>query len=330
MNDVSGLQHLLARSTVGVLPPPGGYQPAARAQAPSPPVQARLPAADPPEILDEQDTAPSWPRYPMTENASGGIRPLENPAAETDFSFADFLDIINPLQHIPIVSTIYRSITGDEISGAARIFGGALFGGPLGFVVAIVNSIFDEINGKDLGETVLAALTGGDEPAATDPVEGIAIARAGPGQLVAEAVQEPLVTAAGSKPEAYGPTQMTGQVALDALANDLRGWPRPAEQQVATVIPAAPVIPVVRASLDAQSAPLPGGGAPGLIGSATAHSRGRVAGAVVAASADPRFIGAALTGGALADRMMYALDKYRTMVKGHGAVPAGRRFDGKF
>ncbi|MDP6473864.1 MAG: hypothetical protein QF894_03030 [Alphaproteobacteria bacterium] len=31
------------------------------------------------------------------------------------FGFDDFLDLINPLQHIPIISTIYREITGDTI-----------------------------------------------------------------------------------------------------------------------------------------------------------------------------------------------------------------------
>jgi hypothetical protein len=81
-----------------------------------------------------------------------------------DIGFGDFLDLINPLQHIPIVGTIYRAITGDEISPSASIFGGFLFGGPLGFVAAIANAIFEEASGQDLGETALAALLG-DEAA---------------------------------------------------------------------------------------------------------------------------------------------------------------------
>ena len=31
------------------------------------------------------------------------------------FTFLDFLDVINPLQHIPIISSVYRSITNDSI-----------------------------------------------------------------------------------------------------------------------------------------------------------------------------------------------------------------------
>ncbi|MEE8506676.1 MAG: hypothetical protein V3S40_10725 [Kiloniellales bacterium] len=320
MNDVSGLQHLLARSTVGALPPPRGYQPAVQTRAPNPPLQARLPAADPAEVPDEQDAAPSRPRHPGTWTVGERAEMPENPAAEADFSFADFLDIINPLQHIPIVSTIYRAITGDEISGPARILGGFLFGGPIGFVVGIVNAVTVEVNdGRDLGETALAALFGDEETPITDPVTGFAIARAGPGQLIAEAVPGPLVTAAGPEPEGHGTTQMTGQAALDALASDLRGQTQLAEQQADNPIPTAPVIPVIPVSLDAQSSPPPVGVAPGLVGTDPA-----------AVSADPRFVGALLGGKAFADRMMNALDQYRTMSKGHGAVPVGRNLDGKF
>ncbi|HEY4164992.1 MAG TPA: hypothetical protein VGM59_18140, partial [Dongiaceae bacterium] len=38
--------------------------------------------------------------------------------ADGKFGWDDFLDVINPLQHIPIVSQIYRAITGDQINGA--------------------------------------------------------------------------------------------------------------------------------------------------------------------------------------------------------------------
>lgn len=45
-------------------------------------------------------------------------------------TFGDLLDVINPLQHIPMVSSIYRAVTGDEISPGARVAGGALYGAP--------------------------------------------------------------------------------------------------------------------------------------------------------------------------------------------------------
>ncbi len=75
------------------------------------------------------------------------------------FTFLDFLDIINPLQHIPIVSTIYRDLTGDILDHGSRVAGSILFGGPIGALVAVVNVIFEETTGKDVGEHVMAFFT---------------------------------------------------------------------------------------------------------------------------------------------------------------------------
>lgn len=79
------------------------------------------------------------------------------------FSFGDFLDVINPLQHIPIISSLYRRITGDDIGQVPRVIGGALFGGPIGFFASLLNAIVDEETGKDVGEHAIAMLFGGDE-----------------------------------------------------------------------------------------------------------------------------------------------------------------------
>ena len=72
------------------------------------------------------------------------------------FGFDDFLDLINPLQHIPLVSTIYRELTGDTISQGARILGGAIFGGSIGFAAALGNAVVKQVAGKDVGELALA------------------------------------------------------------------------------------------------------------------------------------------------------------------------------
>jgi len=71
-------------------------------------------------------------------------------------SFWDFLDVINPLQHIPIVNNLYREATGDRIGVAARLVGGTLFGGPLGLVASAANCILEESTGHDAGGHVLA------------------------------------------------------------------------------------------------------------------------------------------------------------------------------
>ena len=53
------------------------------------------------------------------------------------FSFKDLLDIVNPLQHLPVVGSIYRYLTGDEPAAGTRIIGDALYGGPIGFGVSV-------------------------------------------------------------------------------------------------------------------------------------------------------------------------------------------------
>jgi len=72
------------------------------------------------------------------------------------FTFLDFLDIINPLQHIPVIGTLYRQMTDDTLDPASRVIGGTLFFGPVGTVASLANVLVDDATGKDLGEHALA------------------------------------------------------------------------------------------------------------------------------------------------------------------------------
>lgn len=92
-------------------------------------------------------------------------------------SFGDVLDVINPLQHIPIVSTIYRAITGDEISNGARIAGGALYGGPMGIAMASAVATVETMSGESLEKQIATAFSGNDSAtAAADAAPQIASA----------------------------------------------------------------------------------------------------------------------------------------------------------
>ena len=82
------------------------------------------------------------------------------------FSFSDLIDIVNPLQHIPVVSTFYRETTGDEISAAPRMMGSTLFFGPLGFASAFANVVVEENTGMDIGEHLTSWVTPDDESGA--------------------------------------------------------------------------------------------------------------------------------------------------------------------
>jgi len=71
-------------------------------------------------------------------------------------SFDDLLDIVNPLQHIPVVSTVYRALTGDKESDAAEVIGGGLYGGLMGLGSSLLDVAFKDVTGKNFGDTVLA------------------------------------------------------------------------------------------------------------------------------------------------------------------------------
>ena len=77
-------------------------------------------------------------------------------------SFKDLLDIVNPLQHLPIISTIYRHLTGDTINNTDRIAGDTLYGGPVGLVMGMVNAHMVNQNGKDMGDRAIAMVSGDD------------------------------------------------------------------------------------------------------------------------------------------------------------------------
>lgn len=106
-------------------------------------------------------------------------------AADPLLSFETVVDAVNPLQHLPVVSTLYRSATGDEIGSAARLAGGFLFGGPLGLLTGAATIAFEALTGtsveeqaKTAAKRVAAALSGtaGTEPAPSPALPWLAAA----------------------------------------------------------------------------------------------------------------------------------------------------------
>lgn len=260
-----------------------------------------------------------------------------------EFSFGDFLDIINPLQHIPIISSFYREITGDEISPHARVIGDTLFGGPTGFLASIANVLYEEVVGEDVGETALALFTGDDaveadpqvagpegpvvpaaalahSPAASEPARGVTFTgddavETAAGEATAPVLPEP------------PPGMLTGQAALDALFMDLAG--RRAQPAPMPVEPARPRsipegIPLTGRGAQARSYPLP-------MRPAATPVPAAAPAAAPATATNPLLFAQETAEGAVADRMMQALDKYQAMARQNGTtrrkdednVPAG-------
>ena len=97
--------------------------------------------------------------FPVGPQPDRRVEEIAVTAEKTDqegFTFWDFLDVINPLQHIPVVNTLYREMTGDEIKTPAKMIGSAIIGGPIGLAVAMVDSAIEDTTGKDIGRHALA------------------------------------------------------------------------------------------------------------------------------------------------------------------------------
>ncbi len=110
---------------------------------------------------------------PAASAAGSGFQPF----GDDGFTFMDFLDIINPLQHLPLISNLYRHWSGDTIDPIPRIGGGALYGGLIGAISSLINVIVDETTGNDIGGHFLAFLLD-EEPAQKPAGEPVQIATA--------------------------------------------------------------------------------------------------------------------------------------------------------
>ncbi|MBK1842028.1 hypothetical protein JHL17_31985 [Azospirillum sp. YIM B02556] len=195
-----------------------------------------------------QRPAPREKASPVISDGHNG-GPVE---IQGDMSFWDFLDIINPLQHIPIVSTVYREITGDTIQPSMRIMGDMLYGGVIGGMASIANAVIEQATGQDVGETVMASLGfgGGDHPATPTAVadaSGGAAASGSPGEpsSLQQAPGAGLAAAlAAAKPTALAPASSSNPVAGQPV-------------RLAAAISAADASPIPGAQLTAGGAPHP-------------------------------------------------------------------------
>ena len=83
------------------------------------------------------------------------------PASSDDgFGFDDLLDIFNPLQHLPLIGTAYRALTGDHIEAPAQLAGGALYGGLVGFLGTLGAFAFEGITGESIDGILLSVFDG--------------------------------------------------------------------------------------------------------------------------------------------------------------------------
>jgi hypothetical protein len=194
---------------------------------------------------------------------SASAEPSSDPDAlfgKEGITFHDVLEMFNPLQHLPIVGTIYRELTGDETKPGVRLIGGLLFGGPTGMISAGINNAVQYHTGRDIGGELVAAVTG--RPMVTQEAETrLADYKAKHGTMIAADSAPPAALLAANTTQA---APVTDAAAAGAVA--------------APAAPAAPVAaalqPPAKGSIGVPPVPaFPGGAMPsGLAADATGLS----------------------------------------------------------
>lgn len=112
-------------------------------------------------------------RPTRTEDPIFGVRT----PGDTDTASRDELARgLNPLHHIPFVSQVYEAATGDSGPAVAKLIGGAILGGPIGFVASLANVIFEQEAGQSIVTAMVDAISG---PAEEAPVQVASSAQAG-------------------------------------------------------------------------------------------------------------------------------------------------------
>jgi len=150
----------------------------------------------------------------MLEVAAPQSAPIAPPAvasasAEHHMSFRDVLSALNPLQYLPVIGTIYRAITGDQIPEPLRrlgsIIAGGLLGGPIGAAMSVAMIGAEKATGIDLDQTGQELLNGraAEMPVITDmPTTQ---ANSNPVQTAPGAAQPPAVQVTS---QAWSPAQL--------------------------------------------------------------------------------------------------------------------------
>jgi hypothetical protein len=143
--------------------------------------------------------------------ARTGSPAADKPAEPHESFFHHLLDVVNPLQHLPVIGTIYRAITGEHLDPIEKIAGDTLYGGLWGAVTSIADVAFEGITGKSFEDTALALFKGD-----------------GSTRVASTKVVAPAITADGSIPSADLPSLPSSPViaanspdGLDALTRAL-------------------------------------------------------------------------------------------------------------
>lgn len=137
-----------------------------------------------PRSYMDEDGYWAFPRLPDIDERDMLVgekwRVVEDPESQMlflgpdrEFGWDDLADIVNPLQHIPLVNVAYRALSGDKIYGAARLFDVGF--GPIAGVSTVADLAITSTTGSSMEDQAIAAVFGGEETdnlAQLNPGEG--------------------------------------------------------------------------------------------------------------------------------------------------------------
>lgn len=216
---------------------------------------------------------------------------------DQDLSFSQVLSMLNPLQYIPVVGSVYRAITGDTVPPAAQVLGGALLGGPVGLIASAADAMLQQATGKDVGDRMVAMFMPDSDTPGAKPSSPVYAAASTPQQAAAAAAPSANTNTDSSS---SGPAA-SAQSAPAAAASSTNSSPPVVPQASATTV----------ASQATAQAPQTAASTPAATAASTATPL-----VVAAGPAKPPAMagaGKAGTGWTLADYRMFA---------GHGMPPS--------
>jgi hypothetical protein len=118
----------------------------------------RLPTQDEQDMLVGQ-------RWRVVESIESQILFL---GPDREFGWDDFADLINPLQHIPLINIAYRAATGDKIYGAASLLDIGF--GPIAGASTVFQLAYQSTSGESFEDKAVAAVFG---PRGSDDIAGL-------------------------------------------------------------------------------------------------------------------------------------------------------------
>ncbi|MBF0142579.1 MAG: hypothetical protein HQL59_03870 [Magnetococcales bacterium] len=99
---------------------------------------------------------------PPGRGAASTVRSSPGGSGQGKAVFDDVFDAVNPVQHLPIISSAYRADTGDGIGQVPRLVGGMFYGGilggPAGVVGAVADLLVEKATGRDMETQMLGTV----------------------------------------------------------------------------------------------------------------------------------------------------------------------------